>query len=83
MNSPLPSTFILGTQRSGTTLLTRILTSHPAYFVRNEGINIKTVFETATDVQQIAENFDTEFRRINKGVGVQDFLARRGASAWA
>ena len=58
MNSPLPSTFILGTQRSAITLLTRILTSNPAYFAQNEGMTLETDFETAPNVQRIAVRTD-------------------------
>lgn len=38
-----PPVFILGTQRSGTTLLSRILSSHPNIFIKNE-INLKELF---------------------------------------
>ena len=41
--SPYPNIILLGTQRSGTTLLTRMLSAHSAIFIQNE-ISVEKIF---------------------------------------
>ena len=55
-SSGLPSPiFLLGTQRSGTTLLTRILSAHPDIFIQNE-LPLDTIFTPGADVDAITAN---------------------------
>lgn len=49
MLSPL---FIMGTQRSGTTLLTRILSAHPEIFIQNE-LDLPKVFQDTSSTESV------------------------------
>lgn len=51
MDSPV---FILGTQRSGTTLLTRVLSAHPDIFIKNE-LNTHAAFKPENSKEQALE----------------------------
>lgn len=76
-----PGLFIIGTQRSGTTLLTRILSSHPAYFAQNE-LPLKRIFLHADTKQQILENLDTQFATRHEGLSINSFLKKSGFDSW-
>lgn len=78
----LPELFILGTQRSGTTLLARVLSSHPHYFVQNEGIHIKEIFSSARSLDEIKTNFNNQFCKDHNGDYINDFLKRKKVKSW-
>lgn len=79
----LPSLYILGTQRSGTTLLTRILSSHPNYYAQNEEMHIKRIFSSIKSIDDVKKNFNNEFLRKVSGDPINDFLKKNGLKAWA
>lgn len=78
----LPELFILGTQRSGTTLLARVLSSHPHYFVQNEGIRIKEIFSSAGSFDAIKTNFNNQFCKDHNGDSINGFLKRKKVKSW-
>jgi len=78
----LPGLYILGTQRSGTTLLTRILSSHPDYYAQNEGMNIKRIFSSVKSIDDIKGNFNNEFSRKGSYDSINDFLKKKNIKAW-
>ena len=72
-SSGLPSPiFLLGTQRSGTTLLTRILSAHPDIFIQNE-LPLDTIFTPGADVDAITANINRHFN-IRYKRDIQSFL---------
>ncbi|BFT29617.1 hypothetical protein D210916BOD24_07930 [Alteromonas sp. D210916BOD_24] len=56
MLSPL---FIMGTQRSGTTLLTRILSAHPDIFIQNE-LDLPKVFEDSSSNDAVIKGIERQ-----------------------
>ena len=76
-----PTLFIIGTQRSGTTLLTRILSSHPKYFVQNE-LPLREIFEDTATKEDILSNMDKQFSTRHGGKSINQFLKKSGVSAW-
>lgn len=56
MLSPL---FIMGTQRSGTTLLTRILSAHPEVFIQNE-LDLPKVFEDSSSTEAVIKGIEKQ-----------------------
>lgn len=78
----LPGLFILGTQRSGTTLLTRILSSHSDYFAQNEGMPVSNIFSSAGTIEEIATNFNKQFCKSHNGESINDFLQRKNIKSW-
>lgn len=77
MHSPL---FLIGTQRSGTTLLGRMLSAHSAIFIKNE-LPVRKVFEPGAGRERIQANID-HFVRERFGKGIDELLAAEGKSVW-
>jgi hypothetical protein len=73
-------TFILGTQRSGTTLLTRILTAHPQLFIQNE-LPLHTIFLPSLSKAQIIANIERHFLHRYKKT-IPDYLLSRKNQFW-
>lgn len=64
--------FLMGTQRSGTTLLTRALSSHEDIFVQNE-ISVHKVF-SENQKSQIIDNISEQIK-VRHGRTLMDFVA--------
>ncbi len=80
-----PSIFVVGTQRSGTTLLCRMLTAHPNIFIKNELSDPYRIFSVNKSKQEVIhdieieiqnayhENLESFLKRIDKKVcGLKD-----------
>ena len=52
MKIPNPLLFIIGTQRAGTTLLTRVLSAHKDLFIQNE-ISVESVFPNSKNAEEV------------------------------
>lgn len=77
-HSPL---FLIGTQRSGTTLLCRMLTAHREIFIKNE-LPVRKVFQSGgLSRDQITENIS---QCIESGYGknLDDLMSSEGKSVW-
>ncbi|PCI59651.1 MAG: hypothetical protein COB35_10820 [Gammaproteobacteria bacterium] len=72
--------FIMGTQRSGTTLLTRILSSHHDVFIQNE-INIAQVFKNTPSRELILERITNNIT-ATAHLSINDFLNQKNKSMW-
>jgi hypothetical protein len=57
--------FLLGTQRSGTTLLTRILSAHSGLYIQNE-LPMQGLFDTPIDKEILLQRFTRSIARIHK-----------------
>jgi hypothetical protein len=68
MTIPCPLLFIVGTQRAGTTLLTRILSAHSDLFIQNE-ISVENVFQDNNNLNSMLDAMDKQILlRHNKGI---------------
>lgn len=76
-NNPI---FILGTQRSGTTLLTRILSAHPEIFIQNE-LPLDSIFKQTLDSNQIINNIEKHFI-LRYQENITDYLLARKNKYW-
>lgn len=77
MKTPI---FVLGTQRSGTTLLCRMLSAHPDIFIQNE-LNVRQMFApnwTRNDILAAIKRLIQE----DHGKSLEDILQQAGKSAW-
>ena len=72
--------FLVGTQRSGTTLLTRILSAHKDVFIQNE-LPLQTIFTENVSREQIVENIDKHFQ-IRYNEHIDSFLEKSNKIAW-
>lgn len=64
--------FILGTQRSGTTLLTRALSAHPKIFIQNE-LELPNVFDGKTAPADIIDNIKKEVTDEHK-IDIEQYI---------
>lgn len=76
-HSPL---FLIGTQRSGTTLLCRMLTAHRDIFIKNE-LPVRSVFETGLTKEGIRENISLHIK-ARYGKNLDDLMSSEGKSVW-
>ncbi len=77
MTSPI---FIMGTQRSGTTLLTRILSAHPSIFIQNE-LDLPKIFQGANSPEEIIENINKQLF-IETGQSLEQVLSSKVEPIW-
>jgi len=77
MHSPV---FLIGTQRSGTTLLCQMLTAHPDVFIKNE-LPVRSVFKPEYDRDQIKEKV-SYFVEKRYGLGIEALLKKEKKSIW-
>lgn len=76
-----PPIFIIGTQRSGTTLLCRILTVHPDIFIRNEIPGITKIFSPERTLSQIRSDIDLAMQE-SLGDTLEDYLKLNKKIRW-
>jgi hypothetical protein len=76
-----PSIFIVGTQRSGTTLLCSMLTAHPHIFMQNEMPNSQTIFSCQRPKREVLNDIYSEMYNMYKE-NFEDFLKRIGKRRW-
>ena len=70
-----PSIFVVGTQRSGTTLLCRMLTAHPNIFIKNEFSDPYRIFSGDRSKQEIINDIDIEIQNAYHE-NLESFLKR-------
>jgi hypothetical protein len=76
-----PSIFVVGTQRSGTTLLCRMLTAHPDIFIKNEMPDTRRIFTDAATPDHIVGEIDREIAKAY-GQGIAAFVAKLNKRTW-
>jgi len=74
--------FVVGTQRSGTTLLVRMLSAHPNLFVINEIGDIQGLLSSAKTGSEAYECINAKFQS-KKQISIQDVLASQGKGRWS
>lgn len=74
-----PSVFLIGTQRSGTTLLCRMLSAHPDLFVQNE-LNVRKIFDSS-DPSVVLKNIKDQIN-LEHSESLETLLARLGKRSW-
>jgi hypothetical protein len=72
--------FILGTQRSGTTLLTRILSAHPSIFIQNE-LDLPKIFQRANNKNEVIKNIKKQLF-IETGKTLDQHLEGKQEPLW-
>jgi len=72
--------FILGTQRSGTTLLTKVLSTHPKIFIKNE-LQVQNIFTPGVQKKDIIENIDKQIK-TSFGKPIQELLWAEDKEEW-
>ena len=77
MHSPV---FLIGTQRSGTTLLCKMLTAHPDVFIKNE-LPVRSVFRPGASKEQIKERISFYIKE-RSGLDLESLLQKEGKSIW-
>ncbi len=78
MRSPI---FIVGTARSGTTLLARMLSAHPAIFIKNEIPGVRLIFNRHAAEKEIFSSFDHEMAKFY-GYNLHTFMKRENKKRW-
>ena len=70
--SPYPNIILLGTQRSGTTLLTRMLSAHSAIFIQNE-ISVEKIFFGQPSTNEINARCNEQIE-LRHGLSISQLL---------
>lgn len=78
MQSPI---FVVGTARSGTTLLCKMLTAHPNFYLINELPGTSSIFSEEKTREQIIHAIDSELENV-EGAKLEDFLGKIGKKKW-
>ena len=73
--------FVVGTQRSGTTLLCRMLSAHPNLFVLNEMNDTCEKITLENRTQDVVASIDAEFK-LKTQFGIQAYLEAQGKLRW-
>ena len=73
--------FVVGTQRSGTTLLCRMLSAHPNLFVLNEMYGTCQKITLENTARDVLVSIDAEFKRKTQ-FGIQAYLEIQGKLRW-
>lgn len=76
-----PSLFIIGTARSGTTLLSRMLSAHPDLFIKNEIPGVRRIFNDRASEIEILSAFNQEMIKFY-GCNLATFLQREKKKRW-
>ena len=74
--------FVVGTQRSGTTLLGRMLSAHPNLFVINEIGGIQNILASAKNGPEAYEKIDAKFQS-KKQISIQEVLSAEKRTRWS
>ncbi len=77
MKTPI---FIMGTQRSGTTLLTRVLSAHPTMFIQNEA-HLPTIFRHGSDKKKIIQGIKEQVEFL-RGVPFSELVPDEDKMVW-
>jgi hypothetical protein len=72
--------FIFGTQRSGTTILARILSAHPNVFVQNE-LSIKLIFKNNVSAHEMIVEMKRQIGDRRK-ISFSTFMKNNGKDVW-
>jgi hypothetical protein len=78
MKSPI---FIVGTQRSGTTLLCKMLTAHPNIFIKNELPEVASIFSAEKPREQIIAEIDAVMQKTYN-LELESLLRKTGKKRW-
>jgi hypothetical protein len=78
MESPI---FIVGTQRSGTTLLCRMLTAHPNIFIKNEISDALATFSETSSKEKVLARINADLERAY-GSQLDSFLQSAHKTRW-
>jgi hypothetical protein len=78
MKSPI---FIIGTQRSGTTLLCRMLTAHPNVFIKNELPDACSIFAEQLSKERVLCGIDAAIQE-SYHADLKTFLEKIGKTRW-
>jgi len=73
--------FVVGTQRSGTTLLCRMLSAHHNLFVMNEMDGIDKKISLDKTPKEVLDSMNAQFLR-KYGMNIEAFLAKNGKTRW-
>ncbi|SFR58826.1 Sulfotransferase family protein [Marinobacter daqiaonensis] len=77
MHSPV---FLIGTQRSGTTLLCRMLSAHPDIFIKNE-VSVRSVFTPGASPEAIREGISHSVK-LATGKSLDELMAAENKTIW-
>ena len=72
--------FVVGTQRSGTTLLCRMLSAHPSLFIQNE-LDVRKIFDGEANRHRILERL-LSLLELEQGRSLSRLLGDSGKTRW-